>query len=62
MTRLSDAAAQAARTTGLPKVTCMTLLEEGWTLVAEMGKPTRWDEPAVRYGTAEDRQAAGLVA
>ena len=61
MTRLSDAAEQAARTTGLPKTTCMTLLEDGWTLVMKMNEPSRWEEPP-RYGTVEDRTRLELIA
>lgn len=61
MTRLSDAAGQAARSTGLPKATCMTLLEEGWTLVMDATGPTRWEEPRVRYGEPEDRNRLVLA-
>lgn len=45
---LATAAEQAARTTGLPKTTCMTLLEAGWTLITDIKEPTRWLSPEAR--------------
>lgn len=44
---LGMAADQASRTTGLPKTTCMTLLEAGWTLTMDTKEPTRWVSPVV---------------
>lgn len=38
-------AEQAARSCGLPKATCMTLLEAGWTLTMDAKGPTRWEQP-----------------
>lgn len=61
MTRLSEAAEQAARATGLPKTTCMTLLEDGWTLVKDITGPTRWEEPP-RYVNREDIARLELTA
>lgn len=43
---LGTAAEQASRSCGLPKATCMTLLEAGWTLVTDIKEPTRWVSPA----------------
>lgn len=45
---LSELAEAAARATGLPKATCMTLLSQGWTLVSDIGSPTRWESPLTR--------------
>lgn len=45
---LATAAEQAARATGLPKTTCMTLLEAGWTLITDIKEPTRWLSPEAR--------------
>jgi len=42
---LGAAAEGAARRTGLPKATCMTLLEAGWTLIEDIKEPTRWVQP-----------------
>lgn len=42
------AADHAVRATGLPKTTCMTLLEAGWTLVTDIKEPTRWLSPEAR--------------
>ncbi|UVT31338.1 hypothetical protein SEA_MARCIE_76 [Microbacterium phage Marcie] len=45
---LATAAEQASRATSLPKTTCMTLLEAGWTLVTDIKEPTRWLSPEAR--------------
>lgn len=45
---LGHAAEQASRSTGLPKATCMTLLEAGWTLVTDIKEPTRWVSPELQ--------------
>ena len=60
---LRTAAKGAARRTGLPVETCVTLLDAGWTLVEDIKEPTRWvqelaagqapeaREPVPRYAT-----------
>lgn len=42
---LGQLAKDASRMCGLPKATCMTLLEAGWQLESKMGEPTQWVSP-----------------
>lgn len=42
---LRDLAIHASEQTGLPVETCGSLLTNGWTLILEYGKNTRWEHP-----------------